>query len=67
VRKARILLPECQEAAEAAVYDRTALKAGDTFSGPAIIEQDDTTTLLTPGWHCRVDALGNLLLELNIN
>jgi N-methylhydantoinase A len=34
-----------------------------TFDGPAIIEQDDTTTLLTPGWHCRVDALGNLMLE----
>ena len=63
VRKARILLPERQAAVEAAVYDRAALKAGDTFSGPAIIEQDDTTTLLTPGWHCRVDALGNLVLE----
>jgi N-methylhydantoinase A len=63
VRKARILLPERQSAVEAAVYDRAALKAGDAFSGPAIVEQDDTTTLLTPGWHCRVDALGNLVLE----
>ena len=63
MRKARILLPERQAAVEAAVYDRAALKAGDAFVGPAIVEQDDTTTLLTPGWHCRVDALGNLMLE----
>ena len=62
-RKARILLPEQRSAVEAAVYDRAALKAGETFSGPAIIEQDDTTTLVTPGWHCLVDALGNLMLE----
>ena len=63
VRRARILLPERQSAVEAAVYARAALKVGDAFSGPAIIEQDDTTTLLAPGWHCRVDALGNLMLE----
>jgi N-methylhydantoinase A len=67
IRKARILLPEQQAAVDAAVYDRPALKAGDTFGGPAIIEQDDTTTLLTPGWHCRVDALGNLVLERTSN
>jgi N-methylhydantoinase A len=63
IRKARILLPEQGTAINAAVYDRAALKAGDAFSGPAIIEQDDTTTLLTPSWHCRVDTLGNLVLE----
>ncbi len=67
IRRARILLPEQQSPVEAAVYDRSALKAGDTFSGPAIIEQDDTTTLLTPGWHCRVDTLGNLVLERQTN
>ena len=63
VRKARILLAGRREGVEAAVYDRAALKAGDTLNGPAIIEQDDTTTLLLPGWHGRVDALGNLMLE----
>ena len=63
VRRASILLPEQRAAVEAAVYNRAALKVGDGFMGPAIIEQDDTTTLLTPGWQCRVDTLGNLLLE----
>jgi N-methylhydantoinase A len=47
----------------AGVYDRSALGAGDRITGPAIIEQDDTTTVLLPGWSARADALGNLHLE----
>jgi N-methylhydantoinase A len=63
VRPAHILLPDRLGVAEASVYDRAALRAGDSFAGPAVIEQEDTTTLMPPGWHCRVDALGHLLLE----
>jgi len=66
-RRARILLPERQASVDAAVYDRAALKAGDAFDGPAIIEQDDTTTLLMPGWRAHVDGLGNLVLERTTN
>lgn len=47
----------------AGVYDRSALGAGDQIAGPAIIEQDDTTTVLLPDWSARADALGNLHLE----
>jgi N-methylhydantoinase A len=63
IRKAPILLPGHNGAVEAAVYRRAALAAGHACDGPAIIAQDDTTTLLAPGWRCRVDPLGNLLLE----
>src|SRR5262249_53563220 len=66
-RRVRILLPEHKAPVEAAVYDRAALKADDRFTGPAIIEQDDTTTLVTPGWHGRVDRLGHLGLERSGN
>jgi N-methylhydantoinase A len=45
---------------EAAIYDRTELAAGGRLAGPAIIEQEDTTTLILPGWHLVVDAFGNL-------
>jgi N-methylhydantoinase A len=62
-RRARILLPEHRQGVDAAVYDRAALKAGDSFDGPAIIEQDDTTTLLLPGWRAQVDRRSNLILE----
>jgi N-methylhydantoinase A len=63
VRRAHVLLLDGRGVVEAGVYDRAALRVGDTFAGPAIIEQEDTTTLLTPGWQCRVDAVGNLLLH----
>jgi len=44
-----------------------ALKPADTFEGPAIVEQEDTTTLVTPGWRGRVDPHGNLVLERTSN
>jgi N-methylhydantoinase A len=43
------------------------LKVDDMIEGPAIVEQDDTTTLVTPGWRGRVDRLGNLVLERTNN
>jgi N-methylhydantoinase A len=49
----------------AGVYDREALGAGDRIEGPAIIEQDDTTTVLLPDWSARADTVGNLHLERN--
>jgi N-methylhydantoinase A len=45
---------------EAAVHDRADLGAGQCIAGPAIIEQDDTTTPVLPGWRVRVDDYGNL-------
>ncbi|WP_050467967.1 hydantoinase/oxoprolinase family protein [Herbaspirillum chlorophenolicum] len=47
---------------DAAIYTRDSLGAGDAFDGPAVIEQDDTTVLVLPGWQVRTDALGNLHL-----
>jgi len=48
---------------ETSVYARSALPADETFEGPAIIEQSDTTTVVYPGQRCRTDAFGNLLIE----
>lgn len=45
------------------VYARSAFGAGDRVSGPAIIGQDDTTTIVLPGWSARCDNAGNLHLE----
>jgi N-methylhydantoinase A len=46
----------------AAIYHRASMPAGLTFAGPAIVEQDDTTTLVEPGWRGTVLENGNLLL-----
>ncbi|MFC7066767.1 hydantoinase/oxoprolinase family protein [Brucella rhizosphaerae] len=45
------------------IYDRDSFRAGDQVHGPAIIEQDDTTTILLPGWIANCDKTGNLHLE----
>jgi N-methylhydantoinase A len=45
------------------IYDRSALKPGMRFTGPAIITQYDTTTVILPRWRARVDAPGNLIAE----
>lgn len=48
---------------EMPVYDRWRLPYGAQLSGPAGIEQEDSTTFVPPGWSVTVDPLGNLQLE----
>jgi N-methylhydantoinase A len=48
------------------IYMRHRLPSGVRFDGPAIVEQPDTTTVLYPGQRCRVDAAGNLLIEVDV-
>ena len=43
---------------DAAIYARSDLLPGMQFDGPAIVEQDDTTTVVEPGMVTRVDAYG---------
>ena len=45
------------------VYDRALLVPGNRISGPAIVEQMDTTTVLLPGDECSVDTLRNLVIR----
>jgi N-methylhydantoinase A len=45
---------------EARVFDRARLGAGDRLTGPAIIEQPDTTVLVPGGHVADVDRFGNL-------
>ncbi|HEY0287750.1 MAG TPA: hydantoinase/oxoprolinase family protein [Pseudomonas sp.] len=47
---------------DAPLYLRGDLLAGQTFSGPAVIAQDDTTTCVLPGFNGCVDAYGTLIL-----
>jgi len=47
---------------EAEVYSRDRMAPGMTVRGPAIVEQNDTTTLIEPGWRCDVAGDGTLVL-----
>jgi N-methylhydantoinase A len=43
-------------------YTRSRLAPGMTFEGPALVDQDDATTVIFPHFHAKVDPVGNLIL-----
>jgi N-methylhydantoinase A len=53
---------ESGEEAAWAIYDRAALAPGATFQGPAIVAEDETSTLVGPRWQARIDAAHNIIL-----
>ena len=48
----------------ASVYDRGALRAGQTVTGPALIEEYASTTVVHPGDGVTVDAYGDLVIDI---
>lgn len=49
---------------EASIYDGDRLEPGMSFSGPAIIEESGTTTVVHPGNRVQVDGYRNLRISL---
>ncbi len=49
----------------APVYEREQLRSGHRLVGPALIVQEDATTVLLPGWQAQVDPWGHLLITLH--
>jgi len=45
------------------LYQRSDLRAGQRFDGPAVVAQDDCTTVVLPGFTACVDAYGNLEIQ----
>ena len=46
----------------AAVFNRTKLQPGHQFFGPAVVIQDDTTTVVLPGFKGYIDGSQNIIL-----
>ena len=46
-----------------AVHDRAALTPGTRITGPAIIAEDETSTLVGPGWSAMIDRFGYIELQ----
>jgi N-methylhydantoinase A/oxoprolinase/acetone carboxylase beta subunit len=61
----RILVGDSGVSVEAEIYDRSGLAPGAEITGPAIVEQADTTVLIEPGWSGRVAQNGTLVLGSN--
>ncbi len=51
------------EAVAIPVYDWPRLENGHAIAGPAIVESDQTTILVTEGWGLTIDTHGNAMLE----
>ncbi|MFI0713613.1 hydantoinase B/oxoprolinase family protein [Streptomyces inhibens] len=47
---------------DTALHRRTDLRPGDTLTGPAIIAEEDATTVLDPDWQAAMGDRGHLLL-----
>jgi N-methylhydantoinase A len=45
------------------IYGREALPAGATLSGPVVVEELDSTTVVHPGYRVRADENANLIVE----
>ena len=58
-----VWLPESGGFVSCPVYDRETLRSGNYFTGPAIVEQMDATTVVLPGMVARVEPYLNLILE----
>jgi N-methylhydantoinase A len=58
-------IPEAGGFQPGAVYDRYALRPGDTVPGPAVVEERESSLVLFPGSSGRVDAHLNMVVTLS--
>ncbi len=59
-----VYLDDARTPAECPVYDRETLGAGATFSGPAIVQEHGTTTVMFAGDRCTVAPTGELIITV---
>ena len=57
-----VYFPQSRGKVSCPVYVRAKLRSGNVIAGPAIIEQYDSTTVINPEWHGRLDEWGSLVL-----
>ncbi|MEQ8248738.1 MAG: hydantoinase/oxoprolinase family protein [Alphaproteobacteria bacterium] len=56
--------PENPAPVRTPVYDRYALAPGETFSGPALVEERESTCVIGAGDHVAIDPAGNLIVSV---
>jgi len=61
-RKRRVYLSDPTVPVECPVFRRSQLKAHSRLQGPAVIEEEASTTLVEPDFDLEVDSYGNLIL-----
>jgi N-methylhydantoinase A len=64
VRTQMVTLHDIKTPQPCPVFERASLGAGMTITGPAIVQETATTTLLWPGDLCRVAETGELIIQV---
>ena len=59
-----VWMPEAGGFVDCPIYSRDLLQPGHRFTGPAIVDQMDATTVILPGMTCFVEPYANLILEM---
>jgi len=62
-RRASLFDPETGADQAAGLFLRSALVPGDRFAGPALVVEDQTTTVVPRGFQAHVDGRGYLVME----
>jgi N-methylhydantoinase A len=58
----RVFFAEARGFVDCPIHDRYSLGAGATLTGPAVIEEVDSTVVVHPGYRVEVDDFGNLVI-----
>ncbi len=60
----QVYLEETEDFADCPVYQRDLLRHGNIITGPAIVEQMDSTTLILPRQEAFVDSYHNIIIDV---
>jgi N-methylhydantoinase A len=61
----RLFNPETGDYRDVPVYNRQDLEPGTGLSGPAVIIEDETTTVVSDGFDAAINSLGYIVMERN--
>ncbi|MFO1080050.1 MAG: hydantoinase/oxoprolinase family protein [Reyranellaceae bacterium] len=61
--KRQVYDPASQDMVEVAVYHRADLEVGSLMPGPAVIAEDETTTIVPKSFAARISPIGAILME----
>jgi N-methylhydantoinase A len=63
-KKRQVYFPEYKGFVECPVYDRYRMGPGTTLTGPAIVEEKESTLVVGPGGRLRIDDYLNAIIEM---
>jgi len=63
-KKRQVYFPEYKDFAECPVYDRYRMGPGTTLTGPAIVEEKESTLVVGPGGRLSIDDYLNAIIEM---